>query len=78
MGEYNNQEKKDDERFKTIKPKCIDDYTVLEWTNLTKLYVFAAKEKVNTYSEKLFSSNDCLSIWGGSPVKFMTSRETQE
>ena len=37
-----------------------------------------AKEKVNAYSEKLFPSNDCLSIWGGSPVKFMTSRETQE
>ena len=44
-------------------PKRIDDYAVLEGKNLTKLHIFAAKHKVNTYSEKLFPSDDCASIW---------------
>ena len=38
-----------------VNPKCIDDYTVLEWKNLTKLHIFAAKYKVNIYSEKTIS-----------------------
>ena len=46
-----------------------DDFAVLEWKNLTKLHIFAAKHKVNTYSEKLFPSYDCASIWSGPPVK---------
>ena len=52
-----------------VNPKCIDDYVVLEWKNLTKLHIFAAKHKVNTYSEKLFSSDDCGSVWSWPPVK---------
>ena len=40
-----------------VNPKCIDDYAVLEWKNLTKLHIFAAKRKVNTYREKLFPSD---------------------
>ena len=61
-----------------VNPKSIDDYTVLKWTNLTKLHIYAANQKDNTYSEELFLSNDCVSIWSWTPVKFMTSRETQE
>ena len=35
--------------------------------------------KVNTYSEKLFPSDDCASIWSWLlRSKIMTSRETQE
>ena len=54
-----------------VNPKCIDDYAVciLEWKNRTKLHIFAAKHKVNTYSEKLFPSDDCASIWSWPPVK---------
>ena len=37
--------------------------------NLTKLHIFAAKHKVNTYSEKLFPSDDCASICSWPPVK---------
>ena len=36
------------------------------------------KQKVNTYSEELFSSTGCVSNRSWPPVKFMTSRETQE
>ena len=50
----------------------------LDWKNLTKLHIFAAKHKVNTYSETLFSSDDCASIWRLTPSEIMTSRETQE
>ena len=50
-------------------PKIIDDYAVLEWKDLTKLHKFAAKHKVNTYSDKLFLSDDCASIWSWPPVK---------
>ena len=44
---------------------------MLYWSekNLTKLHIFAAKHKVNTYSEKLFSSDDCALIWSWLPVK---------
>ena len=59
-------------------PKCIDYYAVLKWKNLTKLHMLAAKHKINTYNEKLFHSDDCVSIWSWPPVKFMTSRGTQE
>ena len=52
-----------------INPKCIDNYAVLECKNLTKLHIFAAKHKVNTYSAKLFPSDDCASIWSWPPVK---------
>ena len=45
--------------------------------NLTKLHKFAAKHKVNTYSEKLFPSDDCALIWSWPPSEIMTSRETQ-
>ena len=61
-----------------VDPKCIDDCTALEQANLTKLHTFAAKHKVDTYSEKFFQSDDNVSIWSRPPVKFMTSRETQE
>ena len=44
-------------------PKCIDDCTALEQTNLTKLHTFAAKHKVNSYSENFFQSDDSVSIW---------------
>ena len=50
-----------------VNPKCIDDYTALEQANLTKLHTFAAKHKVNTYSENFFQSDDSestvVSIW---------------
>ena len=46
-----------------VNPKCIDDYAVPEWKNLTKLHVFAAKHEINVHSEKLFPSDDCASIW---------------
>ena len=52
-----------------VNPKRIDDYAVLGWKNLTKLHIFAAKHKVNTYSEKLFPFDDCASIWSWPPVK---------
>ena len=52
-----------------VNPKCIDDYAVLEGKDLTKLHIFAAKHKVNTYSEKLSPSDDCASIWSWPPVK---------
>ena len=58
-----------------VHPKCIDDYAVLERKNVTKLHIFAAKHKVNTYSEKLFPS-DCADEL--TPSEIMTSRETQE
>ena len=61
-----------------VNPKCIDESAVLKWTNHTKLYIFAAKHKVYTYNEELFPSDDCVSIWSWPPVRFMTSRETQE
>ena len=62
-----------------VNPKCIDDYAVLERKNLTKLYIFAANHKVNTYSEKLFLSDDCASInLELIPSEIMTSRETKE
>ena len=51
-----------------VNPKCTDDYAVLEWKNLTKLHIFAAKHNVNTYSEKLFPSDDCASILSWPPV----------
>ena len=38
-----------------VNPKCIDDCTALEQTNLTKLHIFTAKHKVNTYSKIFFS-----------------------
>ena len=60
-----------------VNPKRIDDYAVLEWKNLTKLHIFAVKHKVNTYSEKLFPSNDCIDF-ELTPSEIMTSRETQE
>ena len=41
----------------------IDDCTVLEQANLTKLHTFAAKHKVNTYSENFFQSDDSAPIW---------------
>ena len=34
-----------------------------------KLHIFAAKHKVNAYSEKLFPSDDCVSIRSWPPVK---------
>ena len=37
--------------------------TALEQANLTKLHTFAAKHKVNTYSENFFQSDDSVSIW---------------
>ena len=40
---------------KLSNPKCIDDCTALEQANLTKLHTFAAKHKVNTFSEIFFS-----------------------
>ena len=46
-----------------VNPKCIDDCTALEQANLTKLHTFAAKHKVNTYSENFFQSDDSESIW---------------
>ena len=44
---------------------------MLYWSqkNLTKLHIFAAKHKINTYSEKLFPSDDYTSIWSWPPVK---------
>ena len=44
-----------------VNPKRIDDYAVLKETNLTKLYTFGVKYKINTYSEELFHSDDCVS-----------------
>ena len=38
-------------------------------TGVKKLHTFAAKHKFNTYSEKLFPSDDCASIWSWPPVK---------
>ena len=35
-----------------VNPKCIDDYTVLERTNLTKLHIFAAKQKGRKHTVK--------------------------
>ena len=46
-----------------VNSKCIDDCTALERANLTKLHTFAAKDKVNTYSENFFHSDDSVSIW---------------
>ena len=43
-----------------------------------KLHIFDAKHKINAYNKKLFPSNDRVLIWSWPPVKFMTSRETQE
>ena len=40
-----------------------DDCTALEQANLTKLHTFAAKHKVNTYSENFLQSDDSVSIW---------------
>ena len=54
---------------------------MLYWSekNLTKLHVFAAKHKVNTYSETLTISLRWLCIdLELTPSEIMTSRETQE
>ena len=32
-------------------------------------HILAAKHKVNTYSETLFPSDDCASIWSWPPMK---------
>ena len=61
-----------------VNPKCIDDYAVLEWKNLTKLHIFAAKHKVNTYSEKTISLRWLYINLELTPSEVMTSRETQE
>ena len=45
-----------------VNPKCIDDCTALEQANLTKLHAFAAKHKVNTYSEFFFQSDDSIDL----------------
>ena len=37
--------------------------TALEQANLSKMHTFAAKHKVNTYSENFFQSDDSVSIW---------------
>ena len=54
------------------------DYAVLKWTNHKKLHIFAVKHKIHTHNEELFPFDNCVSIWSWLPVKFMTSRETQE
>ena len=46
-----------------VNPKCIDDCTALEQASLTKLHTLADKDKVNTYSENFFQSDDSVSIW---------------
>ena len=33
----------------------------LEETNLAKLHIFSVKYKINTHSEELFHSDDCVS-----------------
>ena len=59
-------------------PKMYWSGAPLEQADLTKFHTFAAKHKVNTYSENFFQSDDSVSIWSWPPVKFMKSRETQE
>ena len=55
-----------------VNPKCTDDYAVSGAYKYHKIAHICWQTKVNTCSEKLFPY-DC---WP--PVKFMTSRETQE
>ena len=52
-----------------VNPKCIDDCTALEQANLTKLHTFAAKDKVNTYSENFFQSDDSVQGFHLRPAK---------
>ena len=58
---------------------CIDFYAVLEWANAVwNCIFFATKHKANTYHEHLMESDDCVRILSWPPLKFMTSRKTQE
>ena len=53
---------------------------MLHWSekkNRAKLHTFAAKHKVNTYSEKLFPSDDCIDL-ELTPSEIMMSHKTQE
>ena len=51
---------------------------MLYWSEKShEIHIFAAKHKVNTYSEKLFPPDDCASIWSWPPSEIMTSCETQ-
>ena len=60
-----------------VNRKSIDDYAVLEWKNLMKLHIFAAKHKVNIQWKTISLRWLCIDL-ELIPSEIMTSRETQE